>query len=382
MTEGYEPPLEDSSLDRWICGFRSLSLAQGIRSEIFESAFRGVGLNAEVVRKDRSQSEFTTPIRNYIATAVSAQRIENGRIALHRYADLLKRIESRIGVEKEVIVAIWGMESAYGEFRGEFPTIEVLATLAHDGRRSEFFQRQLLAALRILQAGDTSPDRMNGSWAGAMGHTQFMPETFIDYALDFDGDGHRNVWGEDPADALASTASYLAVHGWVTGQPWGMEVILPQGFDYSSASRQMELSTFDWLRMGIKTASGLPLPDHDEAAILLPAGHRGAAFMIFNNFNVLRRYNAADSYVIGVGHLASRLSGGAPIQAHWPDGDRALSVAEVRDLQRLLLHRGFDPNGLDGIVGPGTTAAVQAYQSSVGLVADGFASLEVLESLR
>ena len=369
-------------MDRWISGFRHYSLRQGIRPEVFESAFQGVGINSEVVRKDRNQSEFTTPIRDYIATTVSAARVENGRIALHRYEDLLTRIESRFGVEKEVIVAIWGVESAYGELRGGFPTVEALATLAHDGRRAEFFQRQLLAALRILQAGDTSPERMTGSWAGAMGHTQFIPETFIDYAQDFDGDGRRNIWGEDPADALASTASYLAVHGWATGQPWGMEVILPQGFDYSSASRQTGMSTFDWSRMGVRTASGLPLPDHDEAVILLPAGHRGAAFIIFDNFNVLRRYNVSDSYVIGVGHLASRLSGGAPIQADWPHDNRALSVAEVKELQRLLLHQGFDPNGLDGIVGPGTTAAVQAYQISAGLVGDGFASLEVLESLR
>lgn len=382
MTEGHKPRQEESSFHRWISGFRRHSVKQGIRPEVFDGAFRDVRLNAEIVRKDRSQSEFTTPIRDYLATAVSAERIGEGRTALRQHADLLERIETRFGVEKEVIAAIWGIESAYGTIRGDIPVIEALMTLAHDGRRVGFFERQLLAALRILQAGDASPGSMTGSWAGAMGHTQFMPETYIDYAEDFDGDGRRNVWGDDPTDALASTASYLELHGWITGQPWGMEVVLPSGFDYSSTSRQSGKPVRDWRRQGVKSAGDLSLPDCEEAAILLPAGHRGPAFIIFDNFHVLRKYNAADSYVIGVGHLASRLCGGPPIMARWPHGDRTLSAAEAKELQRLLLDRGFDPNGLDGIVGPGTAAAVQAYQSSVGLVADGYASLEILKHLR
>jgi len=375
-------PGSEHAIDRWIYGFRRHCVAEGIRPDVFDSAFRDVGLNEEIVRRDRSQPEFVTPIRDYIATVVSVERIRNGLAALRLHSDLLGRIEGRFGVEKEVIVAIWGVESFYGRFRGEIPVIEALFTLAHDGRRREFFEWQLLAALRILQAGDTDPGNMIGSWAGAMGHTQFMPDIYSDHAQDFDGDGRRDIWGDDPADALASTASYLAYHGWITGQPWGMEVTLPGSIDYSSMSRKAGKSTREWRRLGVKSANALPLPDCDEALILLPAGHRGAAFVAFDNFHVLRRYNAADFYVIGVGHLADRLRGEAPIRGSWPNGDRALSASETKDLQRLLLERGFDPNGLDGIAGPDTVAAVQAYQSSIGLVPDGYASFEVLEHLR
>ncbi len=382
MTEGCKPQPDEASFDRWVSDFRMHALERGIPLEVIDGAFHDVRLNADIIRRDRSQPEFTRQIWDYISTAVSEERIGNGCAALQRHADLLRRIESRFGVEKEVVVAIWGIESAYGTFRGDIPVIEALTTLAYDGRRAELFERQLFAALRILQAGDTVSDSMTGSWAGAMGHTQFMPETYLDYAVDFDGDGHRNVWSDDPADALASTASYLALHGWTLGQPWGMEVTLPNGFDFSSTSRKGGKPTREWLRLGVESSSGLPIPDCEKAAILLPAGHRGAAFMIFDNFHVLRKYNAADSYVIGVGHLADRLRGGAPIRALWPTEDRALSFDETRELQRLLLDRGFDPNGLDGIVGPGTIAAVRAYQSSVGLVADGYASPEVLRHLR
>ncbi len=382
MIQNNESRPDDSSLSRWISDFRTQALGQGIRPDVMESAFSNVRLNAEVIRKDRSQPEFNTRIRDYIASAVSAERVDNGSTALRRHADLLGRIEARFGVEREVIVAIWGIESAYGTFRGDIPVMEALATLAYDGRRSTFFKVQLIAALRILQAGDTVPGKMTGSWAGAMGHTQFMPQTYLDYAQDFDGDGRRDVWAEDPTDALASTASYLKQHGWIEGRPWGMEVFLPDGFDYSSISRTVRKPTRKWLRMGVESVDGLRLPDCEGAAILLPAGHEGAAFIIFENFHVLRKYNAADSYVIGVGHLADRLSGGAPIKAEWPHGDRALSTAEAGELQRLLLGKGFDPNGLDGIVGPGTIAAVQGYQRSVGLTADGHVSLEVLEHLR
>ncbi len=382
MTKVNLAPPDASSFDRWISGFRGRALGQGIRPDVFDGAFRGARLDAGIVLKDRNQSEFTTPIRDYIAATVTAERIGNGRAALREHADLLGRIESRFGVEREVIVAIWGIESAYGTFRGETPVIGALATLAYDGRRAVLFERQLVAALRILQAGDTVPGKMTGSWAGAMGHTQFMPETYLAYARDFDGDGRRDIWGDDPADALASTASYLALNGWITDQPWGMEVILPDGFDYSGTSTRVRKPTREWSRSGVRSADGSRLPECEGAAILLPAGHKGAAFIVFDNFHVLRRYNAADSYVIGVGHLAGRLCGGAPIRVCWPHGDRALSTTEAEELQRLLLGKGFDPDGVDGIVGSGTVAAVQAYQASVGLVADGHASPDLLAHLR
>jgi len=376
------PVASNASFKRWVSQFRKRALAQGIKSEIFDRAFRGVGYNAGIVDKDRNQSEFTKQIWEYLDSAVSTARVNNGRAALSKHARLLSRIEARYGVEKEVVAAIWGLESAYGTFRGSVPIIEALATLAYDTRRPAFFEEQLIAALKILQAGDTTPRNMTGSWAGAMGHTQFMPVSYLDFAQDFTGDGRRNIWGDDPADALASTAAYLVHHGWTKGQPWGMEVVLPKGFDYSITSERVKKPTRFWEKRGVKSAHGLPLPNYRRTSILLPAGHQGAAFLIFENFHVIEKYNTADAYVIGVGHLSDRIRGGAAIKARWPRGDRALAFTEKQEMQRRLLAKGFDPDGVDGIVGPNTIAAVQAYQKSVGMVPDGYTSLKILKSLR
>ncbi len=376
------PATARTGFRRWVGQFRKRALAQGIRADVFDRAFRGVRYNAAIVAKDRNQSEFTTQIWDYLDSAVSAARVRNGRAALARFGTVLTRIEARYGVEKEVVAAIWGLESSYGAVRGSTPVIEALATLAYDTRRPAFFETQVLAALRILQAGDTTAGNMVGSWAGAMGHTQFMPGSYLDHAQDFDRNGRRDIWGDDPTDALASTAAYLAHHGWTKGQPWGMEVLLPGGFDYSITSERVKRPTRDWVRMGVKSAHGLRLPNHRRSSILLPAGHKGAAFLIFDNFQVIEKYNTADAYVIGVGHLADRLGGGAAIRSGWPRGDRALSFSEKQEMQRHLLARGFDPEGVDGIIGPRTIAAVQEFQKTIGLVPDGYPSLSVLKRLR
>jgi membrane-bound lytic murein transglycosylase B len=215
-----------------------------------------------------------------------------------------------------------------------------------------------------------------------MGHTQFMPSSYLAHAQDFTGDGKRDIWSDDPADALASTAAYLKSFGWTKGQPWGMEVVLPDGFDYSLSGERVKKPVDEWRRLGVRTASGGQIPDHGRASILLPAGALGAAFVIFENFHVIEHYNTADAYVIGVGHLADRIAGGPAIKSGWPREDRALSFTEKKEMQRRLLAAGFDPDGLDGIIGPNTIAAVRAYQSSVGLVPDGYASLEILKRLR
>jgi len=376
------PASSNSSFKRWVAEFRKRALAQGIRSDVFDRAFRGVSYNASIVDKDRNQSEFTKQIWEYLDSAVSKARVNNGRAALSRNAKLLSRIEAKYGVEKEVVAAIWGLESAYGTFRGSTSIIEALATLAFDPRRSAFFEEQLIAALRILQSGDTTPRNMTGSWAGAMGHTQFMPVSYLAHAQDFTGDGRRNIWGDDPADALASTAAYLAHHGWTKGQPWGMEVVLPKGFDYSITSERFKKPTRFWENLGVRSAHGLNLPNYRKTSILLPAGHKGAAFIIFENFHVIEKYNTADAYVIGVGHLSDRIRGGADIRSGWPRNDRALSFTEKQEMQKRLLAKGFDPDGIDGIIGPNTIAAVQAYQKSIGVVPDGYVSLKVLKSLR
>ena len=382
LAQATAPATANISFTRWISSFRKRALAQGIRADVFDRALSAVRYNASVVDKDRNQSEFTKQIWEYLDSANSSARINNGKAALAQNARLLDRIEARYGVEKEIVAAIWGLESAYGTFRGSVPIIEALASLAYDTRRPEFFEEQLIAALRILQSGDTTAKNMTGSWAGAMGHTQFMPTSYLDYAEDFTGDGRRNIWGDDPADALASTAAYLANFGWTKGQPWGVEVTLPRGFDYSITSERVKKPTRDWVRMGVRSANGKPLPNYRRTSILLPAGHKGAAFIIYDNFAVLEKYNTADAYVIGVGHLADRIKGGPAIKARWPRGDRALSFSEKQEMQRRLLAKGFDPEGVDGIIGPRTIAAVQAYQKSIGLVPDGYASLTILNRLR
>ncbi|SFO91532.1 lytic murein transglycosylase [Tranquillimonas alkanivorans] len=370
------------AFERWIRDFRGRALAQGIDDNVFDRALGDVRYNTDVIQRDRNQSEFTKTIWDYLDSAASATRVENGRAALREHAALLDEIEATYGVEKEVVVAVWGLESAYGTFRGSTPTIEALATLAYDGRRGRFFEAQLVAALQIVQAGDVEPGGMTGSWAGAMGHTQFIPTSYLTYAVDHTGDGKRDIWSDDPADALASTAAYLERFGWTKGQPWGVEVRLPEGFDYALADRDTTKSPSDWAALGVVGTDGRAVPDHGTASILLPAGARGAAFMIFDNFGVIERYNTADAYVIGVGHLSDRLAGAGPIEADWPRGDRALTFAERKEMQSLLTRRGFDTQGVDGRVGPRTIAAIRGFQRRAGMVPDGYASLRLLDRLR
>ncbi len=366
----------------WINGFRSRARAQGIKPRTLDRAFRGITYDQDVIRRDRNQSEFTKTIWEYLDSAASDTRIKNGKSALREHRSTLARIESHYGVPKEVVTAVWGLESAYGSYKGSNDIVQSLATLAYDGRRGKFFESQLIAALKILQAGDVAPRKMTGSWAGAMGHTQFIPTSYLAYAVDFTGDGKRDIWSDDPTDALASTAAYLKRFGWVEGQPWGVEVQLPRSFNFALASRKIKKSPAEWGRLGVKGMNGRVVPNHGSASILLPAGGQGAAFMIFKNFSVIERYNAADAYVIGVGHLSDRLKGAGPIKANWPRGDRALTFKERKEMQRRLTRAGFSTQGVDGKIGPNTIAAVRAYQASQGLTQDGYPSLTLLKRLR
>ncbi|MEM7722863.1 MAG: lytic murein transglycosylase [Pseudomonadota bacterium] len=371
-----------ASFQQWLDRFEARARAAGIRQDVLDRAFAGVAPDREIIGRDRNQAEFTRTLWDYLDSAVSSTRISNGRSALNNHRETLARIEQRYGVEAEVVVAVWGLESAYGAVRGSTNIIEAMATLAYDGRRQQFFEAQLIAALRILQAGDVTPAQMTGSWAGAMGHTQFMPTSYLDYAVDITGDGRRDIWSDNPADALASTANYLSEFGWTYGQPWGMEVRLPQGFDYSQTGERTKRSTDHWNRAGVRLPDGSRVPDHGRSSILLPAGSQGVALIIFDNFHVIERYNPADAYVIAVGHLSDRITGGPAFQAGWPRGDRALTRAEREELQRRLTRAGFSTGGIDGIVGPNTLDAVRRYQASIGVVPDGYASLSVLQRLR
>lgn len=368
-------------LTAWIAAFKDRALAAGISSATLE-ALAGAEYLPKVVRNDRHQNEFTKTIWDYLDTAVSDDRIAHGLKALKTHGDTLARIEATYGVDAEIVAAIWGLESAYGAVRGDIPTLHALATLAYDGRRGAFFEGELIAALQIVQRGDATAATLRGSWAGAMGHTQFMPSSWHAFAVDFTGDGKRDIWGDDPSDALASTAAYLAGKGWVTGAPWGAEVTLPPGFDYDLTTERVKKPVADWQAMGVRLAGGGDLPDHGPASVLLPGGHKGAAFVIFQNFHVIESYNTADAYVIAVGHLADRLRGAGPIIAPWPREERALSFDERVALQKRLTAAGFDTGGIDAKIGPKTVAAIKAFQKARSMVPDGFPSLSVLTALQ
>ena len=373
---------QPESFEAWRAGFRTRAIAQGIRPQVFDAAFAGAGVNADVVRLDGRQAEFTKPIWEYLDGAASPTRIETGRARRAQLDPTLAAIERRYGVDRQAVLAIWGMESNYGADRGSIPVIESLATLAYEGRRQDFAEQELVAALRILQSGDVDPAHMVGSWAGAMGHTQFIPSSYLGMAVDFDGDGRRDVWSDDPTDALASAANYLARNGWVRGQPWGVEVRLPEGFNYGSADQSNRRPVSDWRARGVTLASGAALPDHGPAAIITPAGATGPAFAVFENFHVIKKYNNATSYAMGVGHLGDRIMGAGPFVGQWPRGERELSRTEKVELQERLMARGHDTGTTDGVIGPNTITAIRAYQSSQGLTPDGFATASLLQRLR
>ncbi|SFJ08734.1 lytic murein transglycosylase [Jannaschia pohangensis] len=366
----------------WLDAFRARARGAGIEDAVLDRAFADISYLPDVIRLDRRQSEFTKTIWEYLATAVSDERIRSGRKSIETHRAALTAIEAEFGVEMEIVTAIWGLESSYGAVRGDVSTLSALATLASDSRRGDFFEAQLLDALRILQTGEASVAAMRGSWAGAMGHTQFMPTSYQEHAVDFTGDGRRDIWGRDPIDALASTAAYLKAFGWTKGQPWGAEVVLPAGFDFRLTGERVVKSPDEWTALGVRTVSGDPVPQGGPASIRVPAGHNGAAFVTFGNFMVIERYNTADAYVIAVGHLADRLAGGPAIAAGWPDADRALSYDERIDLQILLRDLGFDPLKIDAKIGPDTLDAIQRWQAANSLPADGYVNVDLLQMLR
>jgi lytic murein transglycosylase len=332
------------------------------------------------VERDRNQTEFTRTLEDYLAIAASDERVSKGRANARRYAATLNRIEQRFGVPPQVVTAVWGLESFYGDRRGDIPVISALSTLAYDGRRGRFFESQLIAALRILQNGDITAERMTGSWAGAMGHTQFIPTSYLAYAVDFTGDGRRDIWSDDPTDALASAAAYLDRSGWRAGQPWGLEVRLPAGFS-GPFGRGTRRSPSAWAASGVTDMAGRAVPDHGPASILVPdAG--GPAFMVFPNFGVILRYNNAESYAIGVGHLSDRIAGGGPIQASFGPDRYGLTLEDRKALQRGLTRAGFDAGTADGVLGPRTEAAITAYQRAEGLSVTGTPSRALLARLR
>lgn len=372
-------PVPNAGWDAWVSAYKDRAAARGISRGVIDSAFRGAGFLPDVIEKDRNQTEFKRSTEDYLNIAASDERLSMGRSKFAAYGSTLTALQARFGVDAQIIAAVWGLESFFGTRRGNIPVVSALSTLAYDGRRGEFFESQLTAALRILQRGDTTADRMVGSWAGAMGHTQFIPTSYLEFAVDQTGDGRADIWGEDPTDALASTAAYLKRSGWTPGLPWGMEVLLPADFPASALGRGKGRGGADWQAMGVRAATGRSLAG---GSIIAPGGIGGPAFLLTSNFNVILRYNNAENYALGVGHLSDRLAGAGPLaRAFGPDAT-GLTKADRQELQRRLTAAGFDTGGSDGVIGAKTKAAIEAYQRSRGLVVTGEPSLSLLLALR
>ncbi|HLQ19415.1 MAG TPA: lytic murein transglycosylase [Tabrizicola sp.] len=373
-------PVPNADWDAWVEGFKGRAVSRGISPAVVDTAFQGAGFLPEVIERDRNQTEFKRSLEDYLNIAASDERVSLGRQKLAQYGGVLSAVESRYGVEGHVVAAVWGLESFFGTRRGNVPVISALSTLAFEGRRGDFFESQLVAALTILQAGDVSAGGMVGSWAGAMGHTQFIPTSYLAYAVDFTGDGRRDIWSDDPTDSLASTAAYLARSGWTRGLPWGMEVVLPAGFDTSLLGRGKGRSAEDWSSIGVRSADGRAL----AGGSIIAGGNGGGGphFLLTQNFATILRYNNAQNYAIGVGHLSDRLFGRGPLQVSFGPDASGMTKSDRQDLQRLLTASGFDTGGTDGVIGTKTREAISAYQASLGLPVTGEPSLELLRRLR
>jgi membrane-bound lytic murein transglycosylase B len=355
---------------------------RGVSRENFERFTADLTPDLHIMDLLDAQPEFTKAPWDYLDLLVNDDRIARGRQLLTQYAKPFDAVERTYGVDKYIIAAIWGVESNYSTLGGARPVVRSTATLACIGRRRNYFREEFLSALEILQHGDVPADHLIGSWAGAFGPTQFMPTSFKRYAVDFDGDGHRDVVDSIP-DLIASTANNLKTDGWAPGQTWGYEVVLPQNFDYLLADRAKQKTIKQWEALGVRRAGAKPFPQAGENAfLLLPAGARGPAFLMLQNFRVIMKYNPAEAYALAIGYLADRMRGGAPFVQEWPRDERVLTLDERLEMQQLLSRRGFDIGNPDGFLGPRTRIAVRNYQSSVGLVPDGFASSNVLDRLR
>ncbi|SIS94255.1 lytic murein transglycosylase [Roseivivax lentus] len=371
-------PAPNPAFDAWVANFRGRAQSRGISAATLNRAFEGAGFLPGVVERDRNQTEFKRSFEDYLNIVAGEARVTTGRGKFNQYSGLLSEIEARYGVPAAITCAIWGVESRFGERRGDIPVISATATLAFDGRRGDFFEAQLLAALRILERGDTTPAQLTGSWAGAMGHTQFIPTTYQAHAVDFRGDGRRDIWSEDPTDGLASAAAYLSDSGWQRGRPWGLEVRAPEGLPTGRGTRR---SVSAWSASGVTAARGGALPALGESALLRPMGIAGPAFLVSRNFDVILRYNNSENYALGVGYLASRLAGGPPLAADFPPDATGLTADDRKRLQELLTARGFDTGGTDGVIGARTEEAIRAYQTSIGLPPTGTPSPALLQTL-
>ncbi|CAN7452574.1 lytic murein transglycosylase [Bosea sp. LjRoot90] len=354
-----------------------MAQARGISRQTFDLAFQGLTPDPSIVVLTRKQSEFVAPIWNYLNSAVGGGRISRGREMLEAHASVLAQAESRYGVPKEIILGIWGMETNYGSFKGDKDVIRSLATLASIRYRGDFFRDELLTALELIEKGHVERRELRGSWAGAMGHTQFMPSSYLKYAVDQTGDGHADIW-TSTSDAIASTANYLKGYGWTPGLPWGIEVVVPDGFDHN-----LYRASFSSFRSaGVRRADGGSLPSSGEARLFYPAGHTGPAMLLTANFDVIKKYNSSDAYALAVGHLGDRIVGKPALQGEWPVKAPRLDKAGTTDVQRRLKALGLYNHDADGRIGTGTREAVRQYQLRVGMLADGYPTPALLARMK
>jgi membrane-bound lytic murein transglycosylase B len=377
------PEASANSFTRWVEGFWPSARAAGISRATYDAAFQGVtSPDPEVLKADANQAEFKQDIWDYLDRAVSERRIETGLLMRKELEPVLLQVEQRYKVDRDIVLAIFGMETSYGKFKGDKSVIRSLATLAHTGRRQKFGRQQLIAALKILQNGDTTPQRMNGSWAGAMGFTQFIPTTYHLYAQDFNGDGRRDIWDTLP-DALASTAQLLRKNGWRYGETWGYEVVVPKGFNRGVVGGKTQKTIAEWQRLGVSRPGGKGFPrPGDRAGLIQPGGADGPGFLVLHNFRMIMRYNAAHAYALGVGHLADRLKGFGPIQQEWPRKYPPMAEKERMEMQRRLVEKGYLQGEIDGIMGSATVEALKSFQKAIGVTADGYPTMDMLERLR
>jgi membrane-bound lytic murein transglycosylase B len=373
---------QDAAFQQWLGDLRIEARAKGVSDATLDTALRDVKLIEKVIKLDRKQPEFTQTFWRYLDLRVNDKRITRGRELLRKHRKLLNAVWKKYGVQPRFLVSFWGLESNFGDHFGGYPVVQALVTLAYDPRRARFFRVQLLEALQILDRGDISHEQMKGSWAGAMGHLQFIPSTFIRYAVDGDGDGRRDIWNSLP-DVFESAANYLSKIGWKDRRSWGREIRLPKNFNYDLASLDIRKPLAAWQKLGVRRIDGRALPKAAiDAAVVLPAGHKGPAFLVYDNFYRILNWNRSVLYALAVGHLADRYGGIGPLQGKRPAQETPLSRDMIKEMQDLLGAQGYRVGTPDGVVGPLTRSAIRAFQKTKRLPADGFPSADLLDQLR
>ena len=378
--------MSTSSFQGCLANLRSQAIASGVSGSTYDRYTQNLSPDYSVIDKLNYQPEFSTPIWDYLSGLVDNERVQAGQQKLAQHRVVLNRVEQTYGVPAETVVAVWGVESNYGDISGKYPLLQALGTLSCEGRRQSYFRGEFFATMRILQRGDLTQDQLYGSWAGAFGHTQFMPSTYERLAVDFDGDGRRDLVSST-TDALASTANFLKRAGWQTGMPWGFEVKIPQGVSIAGESRRNKRSLNSWIAQGVTRTDGTALIQGNlsgstPAGLITPAGANGPAFLVFKNFDAIYSYNAAESYGLAIAHLSDRLRGETPFLTAWPTDDAGTSRAERREIQQFLIQRGYDIGAVDGLIGDKSRQAIQQEQTRLGLKPTGRAGQQILRAFR